>query len=367
MAGRRLGFFSTACTAASCDVSRLAVFRRCNCRTLVKLGGMRENQWEWAKIRHARNTTHADSLEAVADEWLLRDQIHNRSYAEVKRVLDRDVKPVWEGRLIATIGRRDALELIDGIADRGAVTLARRVQAHLHRLFKWSVGRGIIETNPMADLPKPGKVVARDRVLSEVELVLIWRAAANLEWPFGPLFHLLILTAARKMEIGALSWSEIDGDTIRLEGERTKNGEPHTIALSRQALTIIDGLPRMVGTEFVFTTTGTTCISGFSKAKTILDAEAAKLNRGHPLAQWHIHDLRRTAATGLQKLRVGLQVVETILGHVSGSRAGIVGVYQRHKFDDEKRVALETWARHIEALVSGKPAKVVSLKAKASP
>ena len=314
-----------------------------------------------------KKTTHADSLEAVADEWLMRDQIHNRSYAEVKRVLDREVKPVWEGRLIATIGRRDALELIDGIADRGAVTLARRVHAHLHRLFKWSVGRGIIEANVMADLPKPGKVVSRDRVLSDAELVLIWRAAANLEWPFGWITQLLILTGARKSEISGLRWPEIDGDTIRLEGVRTKNNEPRSIPLSRTALAIIDGLPRLAGSEFVFTTNRKTSVSGFSKAKGLVDAGAAKLNRGHPLAQWHLHDLRRTAATGLQKLGVGLQVVETILGHVSGSRAGIVGVYQRHKFDDEKRVALETWARHIEALISDKPAKVVSLKAKASP
>ena len=313
-----------------------------------------------------KKPTRADSFEAVADQWLRRDQIHNRSHAEVKRVLDRDVKPVWEGRMIATIGRRDALDLIDAIADRGAVTLARRAHAHLHRLFKWSVGRGIIEINPMADLPKPGKVVARDRVLSDAELVLIWRAAANIEWPFGPLFRLLILTGARKMEIGALRWSEIDGDTIRFERERTKNGEKFTIPLSRQALTIIEALPRMAS-EFVFTTTGQTCVSGFSKAKALLDADVAKLNRGRGLPEWRIHDLRRTVATGLQRLGVGLQVVETILGHVSGSRAGIIGIYQRHKFDDEKRAALETWARHVEALVSRNPAKVVSFKAKASP
>ena len=314
-----------------------------------------------------KKPTRADSFEAVADQWLKRDQIHNRSHAEVKRVLDRDVKPVWEGRMIATIGRRDALDLIDGIADRGAVTLARRAHAHLHRLFKWSVGRGIIEINPMADLPKPGKVVARDRVLSNAELMLIWRAAANIEWPFGPLFRLLILTGARKMEIGALRWSEIDGDTIRLEGERTKNSEKFTIPLSRQALTIINALPRIAESEFVFTTTGQTCVSGFSKAKALLDADVAKLNRGRGLPEWRIHDLRRTVATGLQRLGVGLQVVETILGHVSGSRAGVIGIYQRHKFDDEKREALEAWARHVEALGRGQPAKVVAFKATASP
>jgi integrase len=331
--------------------------------------GLAEARDAWRDAREAagkgenparKKPTHADSFEAVADEWLQRDQAHNRSFNEVKRVVERDVKPAWEGRLIANIGRRDALELIDHIADRGAVTLARRTHAHLHRLFRWAVGRGIIEANPLADLPRPGKPVERDRVLADAELALIWRAAAATEWPFGPLYQLLILTAARKMEIAALRWPEIDGDTIRLNGQRTKNAEPHIIPLSRPASAIIKTLPRMAGSELVFTTTGKSCVSGFSKAKTALDA-AVKHNSGHPLPQWRIHDIRRSAATGLQRLGVNLQVVEAILGHVSGSRAGIVGVYQRHRFDDEKRAALEAWARRVEAITSGTPGKVIRL------
>ena len=104
---------------------------------------------------HIRPTT-ADSFAAVAEDWLKRDQARNRSAAEVRRVIERDVNPLWGERLIAAITRRDALELIDAVADRGAMTMARRLHAHLHRLFRWAVGRGIIETNPMADLPKPG-------------------------------------------------------------------------------------------------------------------------------------------------------------------------------------------------------------------
>jgi integrase len=336
--------------------------------------GLGEARDAWRDARKAvgngenparKKPTHADGFEAVADEWLKRDQAHNRSYDEVKRVLERDVKPVWDGRLIATIGRRDALELIDGIADRGAVTLARRTHAHLHRLFRWAIGRSIIETNPLADLPKPGKIVRRDRVLADAELALIWRTAADTEWPFGPLLQLLILTAARKMEIAALSWPEIDGDTIRLKEARTKNAEPHTIPLSRPAAAIIETLPRMAGSELVFTTTGKTCVSGFSKAKQAIDA-AVKFKSGRALPEWRIHDLRRSAATGLQRLGVSLQVIEAILGHVSGSRAGVVGLYQRHRFDNEKRAALEAWARHVEVIVNGKPGKVVRLTARTS-
>jgi integrase len=124
--------------------------------------------------------------------------------------------------MIASIARRDVLELIDGIADRGAVIMARRTHAHLHRLFRWSVGRGIIAANPMADLPKPGAPVARDRVLTDSELAVVWKAVSQTEWPFGPLFQLLILTGARREEIGALRWSEIQGDKIELEGARRR-------------------------------------------------------------------------------------------------------------------------------------------------
>jgi hypothetical protein len=136
---------------------------------------------------HIRPTT-ADTFAAVAEEWLQRDQAHNRSAAEVRRVIERDVNPVWGERLVAAITRRDALELIDGVADRGAVTMARRLHSHLHRLFRWSVGRGIIEVNPMADLPKPGSAVKRDRVLTDSELAAVWKAAEKRLGHSGPPF-----------------------------------------------------------------------------------------------------------------------------------------------------------------------------------
>jgi integrase len=311
-----------------------------------------------------RKPISADSFAAVADEWLKRDQAHNRSHGEVKRVLERDVKPAWDGRLITSITRRDLLELIDGIADRGAVTLARRVQAHLHRLFRWSIGRGIIESNPVADLPKPGAVVKRDRVLTDGELTIIWKAASQTEWPFGPLFRLLILTGGRRQEIGALRWSEIQGGAIELEGVRTKNAERHTIPLSTTAAALIASLPHIAEAEYVFTTTAKTPVSGWSRAKALMDKQAANLNNKRALPGWRVHDLRRSFATGLQRLGVSLQVIEALLGHVSGSRAGVVGIYQRHGFDAEKKVAVEAWARHVALLVSGKPGgKVIRLRA----
>jgi integrase len=183
-------------------------------------------------------------------------------------------------------------------------------------------------------------------VLSDKELRAIWQANEDLGWPFSPAIKLLILTGARRGEIGDLRWSEIDQDekAILLTGERTKNGEPHTIPLSKAAFAVIKNFPRIAGSELVFTTNGKTPISGWSKAKRQLDAVAGKM------PDWTVHDIRRTVATGLQKLGVNLQTIEAVLGHTSGSRSGVVGVYQRHSFDEEKRAALEAWGAHVEAV-----------------
>ena len=298
---------------------------------------------------HIRPTT-ADTFAATAEEWLRRDQAQNRSVAEVRRVIERDVNPAWGERLIAAITRRDALELIDSVADRGAVTMARRLHSHLHRLFRWSVGRGVIETNPMADLPKPGAAVKRDRVLTESELAAIVKAAEKTDWPFGPAIRLLVLTAARRDEIGSLRWSEIHGDEIRIPGERSKSREARVIPLSSVAMSVINALPR-VG-DHVFSSNGSG-LGGWSKAKRAIDVAAAEMNGG-PLLAWRLHDLRRSCATGLQRLGIGLQATEAVLGHISGSRSGIVAVYQRYQFEAEKRAALEAWAQEIERITSGK-------------
>jgi integrase len=297
---------------------------------------------------HIRPTT-ADSFAAVAEEWLQRDQAQNRSAREVRRVLEHDVLPAWGDRLIAAITRRDVNELIDAVVDRGAAVMARRLHSHLHRLFRWSVGRGILETNPMADLPKPGSAAKRDRVLTNAELATVWKAADRTAWPFGPAVRLLILTAARRDEIGSLRWSELHGDEIRIPAERSKSGEPRVIPLSAAAVELIGAMPRRG--DHVFSTNGSG-LGGWSKAKRALDAAAVELNGG-PVAGWRLHDIRRTVATGLQRLGVGLQVIESVLGHVGGSRAGIVGVYQRHQFAREKRAALAAWALEVDRIAKG--------------
>jgi integrase len=303
-----------------------------------------------------KRQTGTTDFKNVFEEWLTRDQGKNRSKDAVRRLIEKDALPAWRHRSVLDIGRRDVLDVIDVVVYRGSPITARRLHAHLHRLFKWSVGRGIIPINPMADLPKPGQETKRERVLSDDELTAVWQGCDGLGWPFGPAIQLLILTGARRGEIGGLRWVEVQDANLRLAGNRAKNAKPHSIPLSAPAKAIIDKQPRVAGSPFVFTTNGRTPISGWTRAKTALD-------RAVGAESWTIHDIRRTVATGLQRLGVSLQVIEAVLGHVGGSRAGVVGIYQRHSFDAEKAAALEAWGAHVISLIEGrKPASVLPIR-----
>jgi len=206
--------------------------------------------------------------------------------------------------------------------------------------LRWCVDRDLISANPIAGMRRPATEKSRDRVLTDNELAAIWRASDKLGFPYGTCTQLLILTGARRSEITKLKWSEIEGNRILLSPARTKTAVAHLIPLAPIARSIIHKLPVIVDSEFVFTTNGKSPVSGWSTAKPQLD-------RLSGVSNWHVHDLRRTVATGLQKLSIPLQVTEAVLGHTSGSRAGVVGIYQRHDFMDEKRNALEEWAAHV--------------------
>jgi integrase len=293
---------------------------------------------------------------SVFEEWLQRDQTKNKSINTVKGSITKHALPWFQHRPIREIGRHDVLAVIDRVADQGTPIAARRLHSYLHRLFAWSVGRGLIDINPLTNADRPAQENKRERVLTDAELVKVWNAAERIGMPYGPAFQLLILTGARREEIGQLRWSEIDGDVIMLEGARTKNGEAHNIPLSAAACAVLESVPRINGSDFVFTHSGHGPVSNWSQAKHDLDDLAG-------VGDWITHDLRRTAATGLQKLGTVLQVTEAVLGHTAGSRGGIVGVYQRYSYDAEKRHALEAWGKHVTDLIEGREAdKVVPLR-----
>jgi integrase len=279
----------------------------------------------------------------VAAEWVKRDQAGNRTVAEVKRYFDRDVLPLWGHRKLSDLTRHECLKIIDAVADRGSPIAANRLHGYLHRFFKWCVGRDLIEVNPLAGIDKPGEAKSRERVLTDAELKAVWTTADQTGWPIGTIVQLLILTGARRGEIAELRWDEIHGNEIHLSGERTKNGRAHIIPLTPTVLDLLAKAPRLLDCPFVFSLNGKGPVNSWSKDK-------ARLNERCQVKDWTLHDLRRTLATGLERLGVSLQVVEAILGHTAGSKRGVVGIYQRHDYAKEKRDALEQWSQYLLTL-----------------
>jgi integrase len=241
-----------------------------------------------------------------------------------------------------------------------AEATGRTLHARLSAFFSWCVDDMRIEINPCSKLKRPTPGKSRDRVLSDDELVAVWKACDQLQPQYGAVARLLILTGARLREIGHMPWRELSDDlaTWVLPAKRAKNETELILTLPNLAHDIIRSSPRIDGSLFVFTFEGGQPVESFSRMKRELDALTGITE------PWTLHDFRRTVATGLQRLGIKLEVTEAVLNHTSGSRGGIVGVYQRHDYADEKRVALERWAAHVEAMVEGRSAaNVVELAA----
>jgi integrase len=277
-----------------------------------------------------------------------------------------DVMTAWRGRKIQEITKRDVITLLDGVNDRGSPIMANRVLSAVRKLFNWCMARDVIQVSPCTMVTPPAPEQSRDRVLSDHELRLVWNAADGDGWPFGPLIKLLMLTGQRLAEVGGMRWEEIDLEQKlwTLPAERVKNGQRHEVPLSDAAVTILRAVPRIKTTRgYVFTTRRDAAVSGFSRAKDRLDAAIAIAGaEGAPVEHWTFHDLRRTMASGMARLGIQLPVIEKVLNHTSGTFRGVVGVYQRHSFADEKRAALTAWASFVETTVSGEsPANVVPL------
>ncbi|WP_372422848.1 tyrosine-type recombinase/integrase [Salinarimonas chemoclinalis] len=282
-----------------------------------------------------------------------------------------DVGAAWGARDVRTITRRDVRDLLDGVVSRGAPIMANRLLDRMKPFFAWCVEREIIPASPAAGISKPSAETSRDRVLTDAELRAIYRAAEHVGYPFGRAVQMLILTGQRRSEVLEARWSEFDLDagTWTIPRERSKTDRAHVVHLSAPALEILRGLPRIAAegetrAVYLFTTTGASPFSGVTKALARLEEAAGDfMPDGEALAPWRLHDLRRTFASGCARLGVPVHVTEKALNHTGGSMGGIVAVYQRHAFLDERRDALETWGRFVAGLVGDRPAgNVVELR-----
>jgi integrase len=308
---------------------------------------------EKMSARAAARAEKDDMVDAVVNDFVKLYAARNtRDWRETERILKKDVVSRWRGRRLGEIERKHVAKLLDEMIDRGAPVGANRVFAQLRKMCSWAVERGIIQLNPCQGISRPTTETARERALSDYELALVWRCSDSLGSPFGPIVRSLILTAQRRDEVGGLVWDELDldGALWTLPAVRSKNRREHTIPLAPLAVEILRAQRPFADSPFLFSARGRPP-SGFAKAKERLDKSVTKQNGGKPIEHWTFHDLRRTAASGMAKIGVDLPVIEKVLNHVSGSFAGIVGIYQRHDFAAEKRAALGSWAARVAAIV----------------
>ena len=317
----------------------------------------------------AAQAAERDTVRAVAAEYVerhLRPNSKPRYAAEAEALLRNHVVARWGDRRMGEVTRKDAIALTDALTDAGMGVGANRVFSAARALFNWALEREVIETTPFLRLKPPLAEASRERVLSDAEVRLAWLAAERLGYPFGTLVQLLLLSAQRRDEVARMTWAEIDTDGLwTLPPSRTKNSREHLVPLPFSACEILATAPRITGRAgYVLTTDGATASSNFAKNKAKLDAAMLAIARqeaveggrdpdGVELAPWRLHDLRRTASTGMARLRQPIHVTEAVLNHATGAVSGVAGIYNRYQYLDEKRAALASWAEYVTS-ISGK-------------
>jgi integrase len=284
-----------------------------------------------------------------------------RTYEEVERHLLMHAKRL-HGLQLTAIDRRTIALLLAELAANNGPSLANSVRASLSAFFSWAMREGLADSNPIIGTNRAVTKGARDRVLTDDELRSIWDALGNND--YSDIVRLLALTGQRRDEIGSLRWQEINLDkaVVSLPAERTKNGRPHDVPLSPPALSILKDRPRLAGREYVFGS-GANGYLGWSNNKVALDA--CIVSKG-AIPAWRLHDLRRTVSTRMHdELGIPPHIVEAVLNHISGHRAGVAGTYNRALYSKEKAVALARWGEHLTSIVSGQRSKIVVMKERA--
>ena len=251
---------------------------------------------------------------------------------------------------VEAVTRREIASILQTIAGKSGAVSADRARAALSAMFAWAMKEGLVEANPTIATNTYAGKTERDRVLSKGEIAAIWMALPDND--YGRIVKLLFLTGCRSDEIGGLRWYEIQIDDRRLSfpQERMKNKRAFQLPLSDAAFWLLMSVPQRVEPayrDFVFGRRADG-FQGWSKAKRELDTDDGL--RG--MAAWQLRDIRRTAATGMAELGVQPHIVEACLNHVSGSKAGVAGIYNRATYAPEKREAFDVWANHLAVIVA---------------
>jgi integrase len=306
-----------------------------------------------AAERREKRHQNGDLVEQVAAEFVAR-RFRSRglkSTPEAEAMLRNHVLPHWAGRRIGSVSRHDVLLVLDKLADAGWPRATNKVRQLLRQLFRWSKGRGLVTVDPTKGVDKPFVERSRDRVLDDRELAAVWAATDALDWPWREYVRMLVLLGQRRTEVAAMQWSHLDLQARVWNIPPGKMDRARVLPLPAAVIEILGSLPRIEDVDHVFGSR----LTSFATMK-------RKLDQLSGVTGWRLHDLRRSFATNQQRLGTKLEVTEELLGHRSGSRSGVIGVYQRFDFADEQRLALQRWADRVARLTGGATAEVVPLR-----
>jgi integrase len=298
-----------------------------------------------AEKRERKRRLVADRVEDLLEIFVEQRLSQNRSGAEIGRLLRREIGKTWAGRSIHEIAKRDVVEVVSAIEQRGASIAANKALKSIKMFLRWCVGRAILDQSPAEGVPTPTKEVARDRVLSDEELASVILGARQIDERYGGIVELLALTGQRREEVAKLAWEELDFSqrVWTIPKHRTKNAKPHVVHLSDQSMAILQRIEKHGPHAFAFY--GSKPFDRFATAKRKLDELSG-------VTGWRLHDLRRTCVSGMARLRIAPHVADKILNHQSGTISGVAAVYQRHDFLRERKDALERWGTHVGKLVA---------------
>ncbi len=332
----------------------------------ILIGRGLDPQEEAEHERQRQSVRRADTFAKLAEDFIAALPAGERKRDEVTRDIRRELIPALGAKPITDIRTRDVVAVVLGVVARGAPHQARNVLGYARRVFKWwRVQDPEHRRDPCDAIDATallGAKTRRKRTLVDDELRAVWRAAGSLDYPYGPLFRLLVLTGARKSEIAEARWSEVDRAqrALVIPPERHKSDEGHVIPLCDDALAIIDALPRFKGGDYLFSTTaGEKPVNGFSKTKERLDRRtlrtwralgrrAGSNRRKATVAPWVIHDIRRTVRTRLSAL-VPQDIAERIIGH---AQSDLVRTYDLWSYVEERREGLRLWQDRLRAILA---------------
>jgi integrase len=298
------------------------------------------------------------TLKTLAERYL--DSKHAVLRPATYNAAERYFRIHWaplHDRPVPAITRAEVALGLQGIVKAHGRVAAARARTNLLALLAWAQREGIVENNVALATNNPALgLPSRERVLEDTEVRAIWKACGADD--FGAIVRLLLLTGQRRNEIADLRFSEVDIEhaTITLSAARTKNKRQHIVPLSDAALSIIRALPREAGRDLFFGA-GDRGFTSWSNSKRAFDLMVGNLPR------WTLHDLRRTAATGMADIDIEPHVIEAALNHTSGSKRGVAGIYNRSRYEHQKRAALDQWAERVLAIVEGRESKIVPLRA----